>query len=95
MKLRTVLIVPAVGVLSLIVSVACSSPGEQCAKATVAADGPCTEETLQCPFSIDQPVCDGSGTTSALATSCVCTSGKWACPSPVDCPAPDDDGGSE
>ena len=69
----------------------CTDLSSECAKATPTPDGDCTSDNLQCPFELDQPNCDGTST--AIETSCTCTSGAWACPSAVPCA--DDSGATE
>lgn len=65
---------------------ACNDVGDCPGAGAVAPDGTCTGDMLSCPYDMAtaSPACDGTNTT--ISTSCVCTKGKWACPSPVSCP---------
>jgi hypothetical protein len=81
----------SVATIGLIVCAACSDLGSECAKANVSPSASCGNDNLQCPYTLDQPNCDG--TSSTVSTSCVCTSGAWVCPSAVECP--DDAGATE
>ena len=69
---------------------ACNQEGDCPAKGTVMPGGSCTSDALQCAYDLQtpSPACDGTSTT--IASSCTCTSGAWACPSPLSC----GDGGS-
>ncbi len=80
-----------VAAFGLIMSTACSDLGSECAKAQVSPSASCGNDKLQCPFTLDQPNCDGTST--SVSTSCVCTGGSWVCPSPVACA--DDAGATE
>ncbi len=71
----------------------CTDLSAACANATVKPGASCQNDSLQCPYSLDQPNCDGTSTT--IASSCVCQQGAWACPSPAACPEPTDDGGDD
>jgi hypothetical protein len=64
---------------------ACNSVGTCPAPGTITNGVSCSGDTLECPYTLQtpSPACDGTST--QLATSCVCTQGAWACPDPVDC----------
>ncbi len=70
---------------------ACSDLSSECASSTIVPSGTCNHDSLQCPYSLDQPNCDGTST--SIATSCVCQHGAWSCPSAVACEAATDDAG--
>jgi len=92
MKLRS--LITSFLALAGLALVHCSSLADQCSKAAPTPGVTCDNEGLQCPYSIDQPNCDGTSTT--IATSCFCTEAAWSCPAPVDpvdCPPATDDGG--
>jgi hypothetical protein len=72
---------------------ACGDLSSECASATVSPARLCNNDGLQCPYSLDQPNCDG--TFSSVATSCVCQHGAWSCPSAVACEAATNDGGGD
>jgi hypothetical protein len=70
---------------SLLALEACNRQDDCPAKESITPDGPCGSEALQCAYDLvtPAPACDGTSVT--LASSCTCTSGAWACPSPVAC----------
>jgi hypothetical protein len=80
-------------------TVACNDTGTCPATANVQPGGSCDSDDLQCAYTLSTPsaACDGTSTT--IATSCVCSHGTWTCPSPYACEAgggeggPGDDGG--
>ena len=74
---------------------ACNDVGSCPAAQSVTPGGSCSGESLQCPYTMESlsPACDGTTVEGGIETSCVCTDGTWACPSPVSCGAADDGGG--
>jgi hypothetical protein len=88
MTLRSLIITLVVSVVVAVPLAACSSLADECKKATVTPDGDCSDDGLQCAYTIDVPLCDGTGATSPVDTSCVCQDGAWSCPAAADCPAP-------
>jgi hypothetical protein len=76
---------------------ACNNVGDCPTAASIAPGGACSGDNLECPYTLQSPspACDGTDVDGGLATSCVCTNGTWACPSPVSCDAggTGDDGG--
>jgi hypothetical protein len=64
---------------------ACNDQGACPAKAAVMPGGACSGDQLQCPFDLttESAACDS--TTTVIASSCTCTQGAWACPSPFNC----------
>jgi hypothetical protein len=75
-------------------SSACNDVGSCPGKETITPGGACSGDSLECAYDLatPSPACDGTSTT--IATSCVCTSGAWVCPSAVSCPSAGDDGGA-
>lgn len=67
---------------------ACNDVGD-CQGQSVKPGESCSGDQLECPYTLDtpSPACDGTLVEGGLSTSCVCQSGKWACPSPVSCDA--------
>jgi hypothetical protein len=77
----------ATAVVVVAVLVACNTGTGDCpAKETIQPGTACSDDFLQCAFDLPtpSPACDG--TTTVLASSCVCTKGLWVCPAPVGCP---------
>ncbi len=72
-------------VASLFAFGACNPQDDCPAKESISPGGPCSSEALQCAYDLatPSPACDGTSVT--LASSCTCTSGAWACPSPAAC----------
>jgi hypothetical protein len=62
-----------------------SGTGDCPPKASIQPGGSCSDDDLQCPYDLStpSPACDG--TTTTIPSSCTCTDGTWACPSPVVC----------
>jgi hypothetical protein len=69
---------------------ACNDVGTCPSADSVSPGAACSGESLECAYTLQtpSPACDGTMVEGGIATSCVCTQGTWACPSPVDCPAP-------
>jgi hypothetical protein len=79
---------------------ACNNVGDCPAPSSIAPGGACSGDNLECPYVLQtpSPACDGTDVAGGLATSCTCTGGTWACPSPVSCDtggAGDDGGGGD
>jgi hypothetical protein len=76
----------------LAVEGACNNVGDCPSASSVHPGGSCNGDYLECPYSLQTPslACDGTAVEGGLDTSCICTKGTWACPSPVSC----EDGGS-
>ena len=78
---------------------ACNNVVDCPSPSAITAGGSCSGDHLECPYTLDtpSPACDGTTVEGGLATSCVCQTGRWSCPSPVSCDAaaPDDAGGDE
>ena len=87
MRPRALLARMALGVACLVVAVAaCNSGAADCpAQASVQPGAPCTDDNVQCAYSLSSPSPACDGTTTTLASSCVCVDKTWSCPSPVDC----------
>lgn len=65
---------------------ACNTGLGDCpATSTIKDKGPCTDDNLECPYDLSSPNPSCDGKTTTIMTSCVCTSGTWSCPSPIDC----------
>ncbi len=78
------------GVLVVVaVAGACNDVGDCPAASAIQDQASCSGEQLECPYTLQtaSPACDGTMVDGGLATSCVCTSGKWSCPQPVSCAA--------
>lgn len=58
---------------------ACSDLADECAKASVTPGAACNNDNLECPYTLQQPNCDGTFT--PVSTSCVCQQSAWSCPS--------------
>lgn len=100
--LRVAALAGIAGIIALIGTTmgACNDQGDCPAKESIVAGGACSGEELQCAYDLATPsaACDGTKTT--LSTSCICTSGVWACPSAFACETDaaaetGDDGGAE
>jgi hypothetical protein len=98
---RIVTLLAPVAVLAVAIAVlegACNDVGDCPAASTIAPGGACSGNDLQCPYTLQtpSPACDGTEVDGGLETSCICTKGTWACPSPVSCGGGGtDDGGPE
>ena len=55
-----------------------------CPSAPIDNGGACSEDALECPYTVAPNA--ACGDTSSLASSCTCTSGAWVCPA-FDCDA--------
>jgi len=80
----------------LAVEGACNNVGDCPSASSIHPGGSCNGDYLECPYTLQAPslACDGTAVEGGLETSCVCTKGTWACPSPVSCEAgPSDEGG--
>jgi len=77
----------AVGAAMAVVIGACNNVGSCPAASAVTPGGACSGNSLECPYTLESPspACDGTDVEGGIATSCVCTDGTWACPSPVSC----------
>ena len=93
MKRIILLAVAAVGVLLG----GCNDVGSCPSASAIVPGGSCTGDSLECPYVMESPspACDGTTAEGGLATSCVCSSGTWSCPSPVTCDSTGDDGGDD
>jgi hypothetical protein len=76
--------------------IACNDVGDCPGVAAITPGGSCSGDNLECPYTLEtpSPACDGTVVEGGLATSCVCNSGTWSCPSPVSCEASTGDDGS-
>jgi hypothetical protein len=68
---------------------ACNDVGTCPAAPEVKPGGACSGDTLECPYTLrtPSPACDGTTVQGGIATSCICVSGTWSCPSPISCDA--------
>jgi hypothetical protein len=64
---------------------ACNGQGDCPAKGTIVPGASCSGDQLQCAYDVatSSPACDGA--TTAIASSCTCSNGAWACPPAFDC----------
>jgi hypothetical protein len=87
----------AIGAVALVAvaSGACNDQGDCPAKESIAPGAACSDDQLQCAYDLATPsaACDGTSTT--IASSCICTKGAWSCPSAYSCEAGPADGGDE
>jgi len=93
---------------AIVAAAACTEVGSCPPAESITPGAACSGDQLECPYTLQtaSPACDGTTVDGGIATSCVCTSGTWACPTPVSCPAaggtsdggvqeaPGDDGGT-
>ena len=91
MSMRRVAAAVALLVAALAASGGCNEVGDCPAEGAITPGGSCANSGLQCAYELEtpSPACDG--TTTTIASSCLCTSGTWACPAPLSC---GEDGGS-
>lgn len=98
MKRFLTLVVPAAVAALLLLGIegACNNVGD-CPTAPIQPGGSCSGNNLQCPYVLQTPsaACDGTNVDGGVATSCICTSGSWVCPSPDSCEAGGDDAAGE
>jgi len=66
-----------------ITTLACSDLSSQCANDHPSPGASCGNNGLGCPFTLQQPNCDGTFT--AISTSCVCQQSAWSCPAAAVC----------
>jgi hypothetical protein len=61
---------------------ACNNVGTCPGADKIVNGGSCNGDNLECPYTLQSPspACDGTMVDGGIATSCVCTSGSWACP---------------
>ena len=77
-----------VGAFALaLVALGCNDIGTCPSPDSITPGGSCSGDSLECPYTLQtaSPACDGTTVEGGLASSCVCTNGTWACPSPVSC----------
>src|SRR5579863_205259 len=72
--MRSVIVSIVCATLGVVVAAACNSVGD-CPASPIVPGGSCSTENLQCAYTL--PATDDAGT----QTSCICTTGAWACPS--------------
>jgi hypothetical protein len=67
--------------------VGCNNVGDCPASSAIEPGGSCSGDNLECPYTLEtlSPACDGTSLEGGVATSCVCQSGSWSCPSAVSC----------
>jgi hypothetical protein len=81
--------IAVVSLAAVLFAGACNDVGKCPAVSEITPGAPCTGDNLECPFLLqtESLACDGTPVEGGLATSCVCTSGSWSCPSPISCEA--------
>jgi hypothetical protein len=86
-----------VGALAATFAGACNDVGTCPSADSISPGASCSGESLECAYTLQtpSPACDGTMVEGGIATSCVCTSGAWMCPSPVACPGPSGPGGDD
>jgi hypothetical protein len=86
-----------VGAWAAILAGACNDVGTCPSADSITPGASCSGESLECAYTLQtpSPACDGTSVEGGIATSCVCTSGAWVCPSPVACPGPPGPGGDD
>jgi hypothetical protein len=74
-------------VASLLACFACNDVGDCPAPEAIIPGASCSGDALECPYNLASPsaACDGTSVDGGVATSCVCMSGNWVCPTPVTC----------
>ncbi len=78
---RAVTAAVALVATTLVVAAGCNNPGNCPAATQVVPGGSCSGDNLQCPYTLAPA---GAAADAGVATSCVCTGGKWSCPSSGD-----------
>jgi hypothetical protein len=74
------------GAIALATTTGCNTGSGACPNVEqVVPGGACTEEELQCGFTLTTPNAACDGTSSTYDTSCTCTNGLWVCPDPIAC----------
>lgn len=71
----------------------CEAPPDCPARADIHPGGSCSSSELQCNYDAPRTACDG--TTSSVASSCLCQGGHWSCPDAWTCEAGTADGGED
>jgi hypothetical protein len=72
--------------LAISAPMACNqSETADCPTGTIQPGGSCSDDQLQCAYSLSTPSAACDGTSTVIPSSCTCTSGSWACPSPFEC----------